>query len=390
MDAKGILSTLLLASSFAAAAPALAELPPLIPRDVLFGNPERATPRSRPTASGWPGSRPTRRTCSRSGSRRSARTTTRSSPPTRSGASASTSGPRTARRCSTCRTATATRTSTSTASTSTSGNVRDFTPFQGVQAQDHGHRPRLPRRDPGRRSTCATSALLRRLPARPEHRRADARHREPGRRRRLGRPTPSSRCAPRRSITPDGGTEIRVRDDGKSAVADAGSRPAPDEILGFLDFTADGKSAYLISSLGSDTARRRRARHRATGEETVIASSDEVDAGNVLIHPKTHVVQAVSFAPGRADVEGRSIPSVKARLRRHRQAARRRLRGRQPRPRPTRPGWSPSPPTAAPSATTPGTARPKKGTFLFVAPAEARGAAARRDEAGRRSRRATA
>ena len=44
MNATGILTTLLLASSFAAAAPALAEPPPLIPRDVLFGNPERSSP----------------------------------------------------------------------------------------------------------------------------------------------------------------------------------------------------------------------------------------------------------------------------------------------------------------------------------------------------------
>ena len=52
-----------------AGAPALvvAEPPPLIPRDVLFGNPERAPRSSRPTASGSPGSRPTRTTSSRSG-----------------------------------------------------------------------------------------------------------------------------------------------------------------------------------------------------------------------------------------------------------------------------------------------------------------------------------
>src|SRR3569833_2376610 len=44
MNATGILTTPLLASAFAAAAPALAEPPPLIPRDVLFGNPERSSP----------------------------------------------------------------------------------------------------------------------------------------------------------------------------------------------------------------------------------------------------------------------------------------------------------------------------------------------------------
>ena len=48
MNAKGILTTLLLASSFAVAAPASAEPPPLISRDVLFGNPERANPQLSP------------------------------------------------------------------------------------------------------------------------------------------------------------------------------------------------------------------------------------------------------------------------------------------------------------------------------------------------------
>ena len=48
MTGKGILTTLLLASSFAAAAPAAAEPPPLIPRDVLFGNPERTSPHLSP------------------------------------------------------------------------------------------------------------------------------------------------------------------------------------------------------------------------------------------------------------------------------------------------------------------------------------------------------
>ena len=47
-ERQGILTTLLLASSFAAAAPASAEPPPLISRDVLFGNPERTSPRLSP------------------------------------------------------------------------------------------------------------------------------------------------------------------------------------------------------------------------------------------------------------------------------------------------------------------------------------------------------
>jgi len=60
------------------------------------------------------------------------------------------------------------------------------------------------------------------------------------------------------------------------------------EILDFLDFTADGKSAFLKSSIGADTARVVE-KNIVTGAEKVVASSDEVDAGNVQIHPRKHV-----------------------------------------------------------------------------------------------------
>jgi len=36
-----------------------------------------------------------------------------------------------------------------------------------------------------------------------------------------------------------------------------------------------------------------------TGTEKVVAASDEVDAGDAVIHPRRYVVQAVSFSPGR-------------------------------------------------------------------------------------------
>ncbi len=99
--------------------------------------------------------------------------------------------------------------------------------------------------------------------------------------------------------TPDGGTEVRVRDDVKSPWK-SWIKVGPDEILEFLDFTADGQSAFLRSSIGSDTAGVVE-RNIATGAERVLASSDKVDAGDVLIHPRKHIVEAVSFAPGRAN-----------------------------------------------------------------------------------------
>ncbi|MEO8587447.1 MAG: S9 family peptidase, partial [Acidobacteriota bacterium] len=97
--------------------------------------------------------------------------------------------------------------------------------------------------------------------------------------------------------TADGGTEIRVRDDVKSPWKSL-LKVGPDEILEFEDFTKDGASAYLKTSIGSDTARLVE-RNIATGAEKVLAVSTDVDAGPALIQPRQHTVQAVGFAPGR-------------------------------------------------------------------------------------------
>jgi dipeptidyl aminopeptidase/acylaminoacyl peptidase len=98
--------------------------------------------------------------------------------------------------------------------------------------------------------------------------------------------------------TPDGGTEIRIRSDTR-VPWQSWIKVGPDEILDFLDFTIDGKAAFLNSSIGFDTARVIR-KDVTTGTETTVAASDEVDAGDVVINPRQHVVEAVSFAPGRA------------------------------------------------------------------------------------------
>ncbi len=97
--------------------------------------------------------------------------------------------------------------------------------------------------------------------------------------------------------TADGGTEIRVRDDAKAPWR-SWMKVGPEENLGALEFTKDGKALYLESSIGSDTARVLE-RNLATGTEQVIAHSPAVDAGEVMIHPKTKIVEAVSFEPGR-------------------------------------------------------------------------------------------
>lgn len=97
---------------------------------------------------------------------------------------------------------------------------------------------------------------------------------------------------------PDGGTEIRVRDNMRSPWKSWLKAAAEDEVS-FLDFTADGKGAFLESSIGADTSRVVQ-KDFSTGEEKVLASSEECDAGVVEIQPHTHVLEAVSFAPGRS------------------------------------------------------------------------------------------
>ena len=97
--------------------------------------------------------------------------------------------------------------------------------------------------------------------------------------------------------TPEGGTEIRMRET-PQADWKTWMKAGPDENLDLIGFTADSKAAYIESSIGSDTARVVQ-KDLASGSEKVIASSNDVDAGIVMINPNTRVVEAVSFEPGR-------------------------------------------------------------------------------------------
>lgn len=92
----------------------------------------------------------------------------------------------------------------------------------------------------------------------------------------------------------DASTVLRVRD----------SRDAPWRTLltlpfgengGIDDFSADGKSLYVETSVGADTARLVRVDAASGKELETIAVDAKVDVGGVIIHPDTHLVQAVGF-----------------------------------------------------------------------------------------------
>jgi dipeptidyl aminopeptidase/acylaminoacyl peptidase len=177
-----------------------------------------------------------------------------------------------------------------------SGNVRDFTPFQGVRASVADLNPDFP-------NELLVSLNLRnrelfdiyRLNVKNGALELDTEN--PGDvadwgtdskfRVRLAQVTP-----------PEGGTEIRLRTDDK-APWKTFLKVGPEEILEPLGFTLDGQSLYLKSSLGRDTAAVVE-KNIASGTEKVVASSDEVDAGGVLIHPKKYLIEAISFSPGRS------------------------------------------------------------------------------------------
>jgi dipeptidyl aminopeptidase/acylaminoacyl peptidase len=188
-----------------------------------------------------------------------------------------------------------------------SGNVRDYTPFQGVRADIVATDPAFP-------NEILVSLNLRDRKAFDVHRLdiitgaivLDTEN--PGDVVGWGA---DARLAVRAAqvATPEGGTEIRIRETERSPWK-SWIKVGPEEILGFEDFTADGRSAILISSIGNDTARVVE-KNIATGTEKVLASSPEVDAGTVIIHPRRHAVEAVAFAPGRSSWTVVD-PSVKA------------------------------------------------------------------------------
>lgn len=177
------------------------------------------------------------------------------------------------------------------------GSVRDFTPDAKVQARITATDPKFPdeilvslnRRDPALHDVyrlninTGETTLVAENPGDVVGFDADS----------------EFRVRAAQAATPEGGMILRVRDDEDGEWRDWIKAGPEDALtLGFLDFTADGRSAYLLSAIGRDTAALVK-KEIATGREEVIAKSDEVDVAGVVIHPTRHVVQAVGFAPGR-------------------------------------------------------------------------------------------
>jgi dipeptidyl aminopeptidase/acylaminoacyl peptidase len=93
---------------------------------------------------------------------------------------------------------------------------------------------------------------------------------------------------------PDGGTEIRVRDDEKSPWHTF-LKWGPDESFGGVaGFTPDNGGVYLISSVDANAARLLEV-ELATGKQAVVAEDKQYDVSGILTHPTKHTLEAVEF-----------------------------------------------------------------------------------------------
>jgi dipeptidyl aminopeptidase/acylaminoacyl peptidase len=95
------------------------------------------------------------------------------------------------------------------------------------------------------------------------------------------------------AATPDGGSELLYRE--------ATDQPwtslrqwGPDDEGGALDFSLDGKTLYMVGTHDAN-AQRLIALDLASKQETIIAQDEQYDVGSVITHPIKRTIQAVSF-----------------------------------------------------------------------------------------------
>ena len=92
-----------------------------------------------------------------------------------------------------------------------------------------------------------------------------------------------------------GGFTLSARDNAESAWRQLAGWGIEDAMTsGAVGFTPDGTGLYLLSSTGSNTSQLREF-DLATGREKVLASDDTYDIGGILRHPTKYHIQAVAF-----------------------------------------------------------------------------------------------
>ena len=102
-------------------------------------------------------------------------------------------------------------------------------------------------------------------------------------------------------MTPDGGFKLLHRAKTKEKWADLLTVAGEDFMTsGPMFFAADNRSLYVLSSVGSNTSELR-ALDTQTKKETTLFVDKEADVQGSLVHPTTHVIQAVSVNKARQE-----------------------------------------------------------------------------------------
>ena len=100
---------------------------------------------------------------------------------------------------------------------------------------------------------------------------------------------------------PDGGTELLVREDESSEWEKVIEWSVDDSLSsGPINFSKDGKSLYLFDSRDVNAARLIKI-EIATGKSEVVAEDPYYDVDNVMINPDTYEIEAVSFFKERVE-----------------------------------------------------------------------------------------
>jgi dipeptidyl aminopeptidase/acylaminoacyl peptidase len=176
------------------------------------------------------------------------------------------------------------------------GQVRDLTPFEGIQARPVAQ-------EPGRPHELLVALNL-------EDRRKHDVYRVDLRNGAVERDTENPgtvdgwwadaalQVRATRLATPDGGYDLRVREAGEPWRT--ARHWGPEEDANVVGFSADGKTLYLSASHDASTTRLL-ALDLTTGTERVLAEDPENDLAGTFIHPVTKAVQAVSYLKERLE-----------------------------------------------------------------------------------------
>jgi dipeptidyl aminopeptidase/acylaminoacyl peptidase len=107
------------------------------------------------------------------------------------------------------------------------------------------------------------------------------------------------RCA--LAPVPDGSFNVLVRDSAEESFRHLLTIPAEDATsTDVVSFSGDGRSLFMISAAGSDTGRLTRI-DLATGEPTVLAADPEADVAGALLHPDTREPLIVTILKDRME-----------------------------------------------------------------------------------------